>query len=176
MEQNYVTVTLCIQRERLNEMQKQWMQKKIVQGYEHPVRSCQSSFPFHAKSCTSCGHRHHHQHWPVGRSGNVHIGCSDVTETMAIYDRHVVGITRHIMCAVNGRRFIVLFKQHSIRWFTKMSVSLPTELISVISQWKTFIRVLPTRRRRKPAGIEITSPSPCVAYTANCTMPDRTTS
>ena len=78
------------------------------------------------------------------------------------YDRHVVGITRHIMCPVNGRRFIVLSKQHSIRWFMKMSVSLPTELISVISQWKTFIRVLPTRRRRKPAGIEITSPSPCV--------------
>jgi len=27
-----------------------------------------------------------------------------------------------IMCGVKGRRFIVLFKQHSIRWFMKMSV------------------------------------------------------
>jgi len=35
--------------------------------------------------------------------------------------------------------------------------SLPTKLISAISQRETFIRVLPTRRRRKPAGIEITS-------------------
>ena len=26
------------------------------------------------------------------------------------------------MCGLNGRRFIVLFKQHSIRWFMKMSV------------------------------------------------------
>jgi len=26
------------------------------------------------------------------------------------------------MCGVKGRRFIVLFKQHSIRWFMKMSV------------------------------------------------------
>ena len=34
--------------------------------------------------------------------------------------------------------------------------------ISVISQWTTFIRVLPTRWRRKPADIEITSQSPYV--------------
>ena len=32
--------------------------------------------------------------------------------------------------------------------------------ISVISQWKTFIRVLPTRRRRKPTATEITLLSP----------------
>ena len=38
-----------------------------------------------------------------------------------------------------------------------MITSLPTKLISAISQRETFIRVLPTRRRRKPAGIEITS-------------------
>ena len=29
--------------------------------------------------------------------------------------------------------------------------------VSAISQWQTFIRVLPTRWRRKPNGIEITS-------------------
>ena len=37
---------------------------------------------------------------------------------------------------------------------------LPMKLISAISQRKTSIGVLPTRWRRKPAGIEITSPSP----------------
>ena len=43
-----------------------------------------------------------------------------------------------------------------------MITSLPTERISAISQWQTFLRVLPTRWRRKPAGIEITSLSPYV--------------
>ena len=32
----------------------------------------------------------------------------------------------------------------------------PTKRISTRSQWQTFLRVLPTRWRRKPAGIEIT--------------------
>jgi len=40
-----------------------------------------------------------------------------------------------------------------------MITRLPTKRISAISQWKTFIRVLPTRWRRKPAGVEITSSS-----------------
>jgi len=35
------------------------------------------------------------------------------------YDRHFVGI---IMCGFKGRSFIVLFKQHSIRWFMKVPV------------------------------------------------------
>ena len=43
-----------------------------------------------------------------------------------------------------------------------MITSLPTKRISAISQWKTFLRVLATRRRRKPAGTEITSLSPYV--------------
>ena len=43
----------------------------------------------------------------------------------------------------------------------RMITNLPTKRISAILQWKTFIRVLPTRWRRKPASIEITSPSPC---------------
>ena len=41
-----------------------------------------------------------------------------------------------------------------------MITSLPMECVSAISQWQTFIRVLPTRWRRKPAGIDITSLSP----------------
>ena len=36
-----------------------------------------------------------------------------------------------------------------------MLISLPTKRISAISLGKTFIRVLPTRWRRKPVGIEI---------------------
>ena len=43
-----------------------------------------------------------------------------------------------------------------------MITSLPRKRISAISQWKTFLRVLPTRWRRKPASIEITSLSPYV--------------
>ena len=43
-----------------------------------------------------------------------------------------------------------------------MIASLSTKRISAISQWNTFIRVLPTRWRRKPASIEITSLSPYV--------------
>ena len=43
-----------------------------------------------------------------------------------------------------------------------MVTSLPTKRISVISQRKTIIRVLPTRWRRKPAGIEITPLSPYI--------------
>ena len=46
----------------------------------------------------------------------------------------------------------------------RMIISLPTKRVSVISRWKTCIRVLPTRWRWKPAGIEITSPSPCVYW------------
>jgi len=47
-----------------------------------------------------------------------------------------------------------------------MIISLPTKHISLISQSKTFVRVLPTRWRRKPAGIEIMSVSPYVFTTA----------
>ena len=43
-----------------------------------------------------------------------------------------------------------------------MITSLPTKRISAISQWKPFLRVVPTRWRWMPAGIEITSLSPCV--------------
>ena len=39
------------------------------------------------------------------------------------YNRHFVGITWYnVMYGVKGRRFIMLFIQHSIRWFMKMSV------------------------------------------------------
>ena len=50
----------------------------------------------------------------------------------------------------------------------RMVISLPTKRISVISQWKTFITVLSTRWRRKPAGIEITSLSPYVYIIFHC--------
>jgi len=41
-------------------------------------------------------------------------------------------------------------------------------LFSVLSQWQTFIRVLPTIWRRKPAGIDITSLSPRVLAADPC--------
>ena len=43
-----------------------------------------------------------------------------------------------------------------------MIASLPTKRISATSQWQAFLRVLPTRWRWKPAGIEIMSQSPYV--------------
>ena len=58
-----------------------------------------------------------------------------------------------------------------------MTISLPTKRISVISQRKTFIKVLPTRWRRKPAGTEITSLSPYVLHnTSSCCWPFSTDS
>ena len=47
-------------------------------------------------------------------------------------------------------------------WNVHMITSLPTKCITARSQWKTFIRVLPTRWRWKPAGIEIMWLSVCV--------------
>ena len=48
--------------------------------------------------------------------------------------------------------------QKNVRAITR----LPTERISARSQWQTFLRVLPTRWRPKPAGVEITSLPPYV--------------
>ena len=41
-----------------------------------------------------------------------------------------------------------------------MIISLPTKRVSAISQWKSCLRVLCTRWRRKPAGIDIMPLSP----------------
>ena len=48
-------------------------------------------------------------------------GWSDVAESVATIRSPRCGYKHGIMHGVNGRRFIVLFKQHSIRWFMKMS-------------------------------------------------------
>jgi len=50
--------------------------------------------------------------------------------------------------------------------------SLPRERISAISQWQTFLRVLPTRCPRKPSDIEITSLSLSLyVYRKSCHCP-----
>jgi len=36
-----------------------------------------------------------------------------------------------------------------------MITSFPTDRISAVSQWQTYLRVLPTRWRRKPSGIDM---------------------
>ena len=51
---------------------------------------------------------------------------------------------------------------NSVKALKEESHSLPTKHISAISQWKTFIRVLPTTWKRKPVSIGITSMLPCV--------------
>jgi len=43
-----------------------------------------------------------------------------------------------------------------------MITSVPTKRILAISQWKTFLRVFPTRWRQKPAGVEITWLTLCI--------------
>ena len=54
-----------------------------------------------------------------------------------------------------GWRFIVLFQYNSIRWFIQMSVWSLTCQQSVFKRYHSgkFLRVLPTRWRRKPASI-----------------------
>ena len=62
-----------------------------------------------------------------------------------------------LLCGANVDRFTMLFKQNLTRWFKKMSTYLSDSTVT------TFLRVLPTRRQRKPAGIDtydITSVSP----------------
>jgi len=64
------------------------------------------------------------------------------------------------MCGVKGRRFIVLFKLHSICWLMKMAVWSLAFQQSVFQQChseKHLSRDLPIRWRRKPDGVEITS-------------------
>ena len=55
------------------------------------------------------------------------------------------------MCGVKGRRLIVLFKLHSIRWFMKMSVWSLARQQSVFQQYDSekIYRSLPTRWRWK---------------------------
>ena len=63
--------------------------------------------------------------------------CSEVTSQnlWSRYDHHFVGITWHIVYGVEGWRFIVLFKLHSIRWFMKMSVWSLARQQSVFQQY-----------------------------------------
>ena len=76
------------------------------------------------------------------------------------------------MCGVKGRRFIVLYL-NNIRsvgsWKCLYDHWLANKAYFSISQWKTFIGVLPSRWRRKPAGIEITSLTPYVYGNARLT-------
>ena len=76
------------------------------------------------------------------------------------------------MCGVKGRRFILLFKYNSTRRFIKkclnLITSLPTKRISATSQCQAFLRVLPTRWRRKAAGIEIVTVIVCIDHLHTC--------
>ena len=73
----------------------------------------------HKNSCFS-------NDWPGSRRicqtcvSSLFIGRCDVTESIATTRSPFCG--RGIICGVKGRRFIVFFKQNSIRWFTKMSL------------------------------------------------------
>jgi len=61
------------------------------------------------------------------------------------------------MCGVNGRRFNALFKQNWIKWSKTMSLWSLTDQQSVFKRYhsKKHMRVLPTKWRRKPAGIDM---------------------
>jgi len=68
-----------------------------------------------------------------------------------------------LSCYLNSIRSVGL-------WNVCMITNLPTKRISATLQWKTFIRVLPTRWRRKPASIDIMSLSPYVASLSSTSM------
>ena len=80
------------------------------------------------------------------------------------YDRHFVGITWHNAWSYGAKIYCVIWITFDPLVYENVCVitSLPAKCISAISQWKTFVSVLPTRWRRKPDGIEITSQSPYV--------------
>ena len=71
------------------------------------------------------------------------------------------------MCGVKGWIYRVIQTTFDPLVYenVRMIISLPAKRISAISQWQTFIRVLATRWRRKPAGIEVTSLLPHVFIT-----------
>jgi len=82
------------------------------------------------------------------------------------YNRHFVGIAwyRTNVWSWWAKIYRVLYTTFDMLVCENVCTitSLPTKRISAISQWKTFVRVLPTRWRRKPAGTEMTSLSPYV--------------
>ena len=78
-------------------------------------------------------------------------------------DRHFVGITWHNVWNYRGEDLsCYLDNIQSVGLWKCVYDRLPTKRISAISQWKTKHLSEPTRWRRKPASIEITSLSPCV--------------
>ena len=85
--------------------------------------------------------------------------CGEVKGTESI------ATIRSPFCGYNtaqakGRRFILLLKQRSIRWFMKMSVwslACQQRVFQRYHSGRHFSRVLPTRWRRKPASVKITS-------------------
>ena len=88
------------------------------------------------------------------------------------YNRHFVGIAwyRTNVWSWWAKIYRVLYTTFDMLVCENVCTitSLPTKRISAISQWKTFVRVLPTRWRRKPAGTEITSLSPYVYCLSVC--------
>jgi len=68
-------------------------------------------------------------------------------------------------CGVKGRRVIVFFSKHSVRWFMKMSVGSLCCQQSVFQRYhseKHYFESFTHKLAAKAAGIEITSLSPCV--------------
>ena len=95
---------------------------------------------------------------------SVYIKWSDVTESMVTIRSPFCEYNMAYCVDLSGEdlSYWLNYIQSVGLWKRLMITSSPTKRISAISQRKTFIRVLPTRWRRKPAGIEITSLSPYV--------------
>jgi len=91
------------------------------------------------------------------------IGQSDVTVSMATIRSPFCGYNM-AKCGPSYGVIKIKFNP-SVYKNVCMITSWPTECILAIWQWQTFIGVLPTRWRWKPAGIEITSLSPYVCVT-----------
>jgi len=119
--------------------------------------------------------RPHNVNWTVeiqpsrSRNSSLYIQWSDVTESMAQYDRHFVGITRFNVFSWMAKIYRVI--QIKLIQFVSRKCPYddrPTNEASLraISQWQTFLRVLPTRWRQKSTGIDVeqnyVTVTPCI--------------
>jgi len=88
----------------------------------------------------------------------LHIDWSDVTESVATIRSPYCGVWHNVWSSGEKVHRVVEVTFNPLVYENVcMITSSPTKRISALSQWKTFMRVLPTRWRRQPAGIKITS-------------------
>jgi len=101
-----------------------------------------------ARQLTACGL---HPYDSRARCGLMLVDCNPLTP-LAYFD--LFWICRFLPCCKAVLKILTdtASRGRFVYEYVSMIISLPTWLISVTSLWKTFIAVIPTRWRRKPAG------------------------